>query len=199
MNATSKQLRDEWLDLRCQSGEPQAFADLVREMERPLLYFAQKLLRDEDRALDVLQEVWLKAFRAIRRLDRPRQLRAWLYQMTHSFAIDRMRKDVAQNAREKRHTFENAGKSDNSPEPTFSADEAEALHLALDQLELAHREVLVLHFLEDLSIAEVASIVKCPEGTVKSRIHHAKRALRSILTPGSAPAPSLPPREKAPS
>lgn len=192
MNATSKQLRDEWLALRCQVGEPQAFAELVREMERPLLYFAQKLMRDEDRALDVLQEVWLKAFRAIGKLAEPRQLRAWLYQMTRSFAIDRMRKDIAQNERDKRHVSD---LPDSSPEPTFDADEAEALHLALDQLELAHREVLVLHFLEDLSIAEVASIVQCPEGTVKSRIHHAKRALRTILTPPSAQ--SLPPREKA--
>ena len=63
MNAAAKQVRDEWIALRCQHGEPEAFGDLVREMERPLLYFAQKLVNDQDKALDVLQEVWLKAFR----------------------------------------------------------------------------------------------------------------------------------------
>src|SRR4051794_10682457 len=55
---------------------------------------------------------------------------------------------------------------------------------ALDQLELKHREVLVLHFLEDFSIAEIAQVIGCPEGTVKSRIHHAKRAMKEILMRG---------------
>jgi len=187
MNTTSRQTRDEWLALRCQNGEAQAFADLIREMERPLLYFAQKLIRDEDRALDVLQEVWLKGFRGAKKLEPPPQLRAWVYQTTRSLEGDRIRKDVAQTEREKRIAEE---KPDNSPEPTFAAEEAEALHHALDQLELPHREVLVLHFLEDLTIAEVATVVSCPEGTVKSRIQHAKRALRKVLSDQTtAPAP----------
>jgi RNA polymerase sigma-70 factor (ECF subfamily) len=47
-----------------------------------------------------------------------------------------------------------------------------------------HREVLVLHFLEDFSVAEIAGIVKCPEGTVKSRLFHARRAMRALLERG---------------
>ena len=62
----------------------------MRELERPLLYFAQKLLSSEDTAFDVLQEVWLKAFRTIRRLENPRMLRPWLYEITRSLAIDRI-------------------------------------------------------------------------------------------------------------
>jgi len=51
----------------------------------------------------------------------------------------------------------------------------------LSRLGVKHREVLVLHFLEDLSIAEIAKVVGCSEGTVKSRIHYAKRQLKQIL------------------
>jgi RNA polymerase sigma-70 factor (ECF subfamily) len=58
------------------------------------------------------------------------------------------------------------------------------VHQALDQLDLKHREVLTLHFLEDFSIAEIAQIVECKEGTVKSRIHHAKKELKEILLRG---------------
>src|SRR6476646_10278401 len=101
MNASVKQARDEWLALRCQHGEPEAFADLVREMERPLLYCVRKLVNDEDRALDVLQEVWLRAFRTIRRLENPRSVRAWLYRLTRGLAIDQVRKEVAVEQREK--------------------------------------------------------------------------------------------------
>src|SRR6266568_4686546 len=106
---TAVRAQDEWLALRCQSGEPDAFEDLVHVMERPLLYYAVKLLGNEDAA---------------------------------------------------------------------------AVHRALDQIDLRHREVLVLHFLEDFSVAEVAAVIGCPEGTVKSRMYHAKKAMKEILRRG---------------
>jgi RNA polymerase sigma-70 factor (ECF subfamily) len=55
------------------------------------------------------------------------------------------------------------------------------VHQALGEIGVRHREVLVLHFIEDLSIAEIASVVGCSEGTVKSRLHYAKRAMKAIL------------------
>lgn len=61
--------------LRCQSGEPDAFEDLVHVMERPLLYYATKLLGNEERAIDALQDVWIRVFRGIRRLKDPGSLR----------------------------------------------------------------------------------------------------------------------------
>jgi RNA polymerase sigma-70 factor, ECF subfamily len=54
----------------------------------------------------------------------------------------------------------------------------------LSQIGLRHREVLVLHFMEDLTIAEIAEVVGCSEGTVKSRMHYAKRAMKKILSGG---------------
>src|SRR3954470_16313103 len=101
MNPSVKQARDEWIALRCQHGEPGAFAELVREMERPLLYFARKLVNDEDKALDVLQEVWLRAFRTLRRLETPRSVRAWLSRLTRGLAVDLVRKEVAEERRER--------------------------------------------------------------------------------------------------
>lgn len=178
MNAAVQRARDEWIALRCQHGEPEAFADLVREMERPLLYFAQKLLNNEDKALDVLQELWLKAFRNIRRLEKPNLVRAWLYRMTRSLAIDRVRKEAAEERRERVHAEEKVEYSD---ELSFAVEDAAAVHQALNQLDLRQREVLVLHFLEEMSLAEIGSILDCPEGTVKSRLHHARKALKAVL------------------
>jgi RNA polymerase sigma-70 factor (ECF subfamily) len=70
-------------------------------------------------------------------------------------------------------------------EPSFEQEDADAIHQALRELGLKHREVLVLHFLEDLSIAEIAEVVGCSEGTVKSRMHYAKRAMKEVLSGGS--------------
>lgn len=178
MNTSIKQARDEWIALRCQHGEPEAFAELIREMERPLLYFAQKLVNDEDKALDVLQEVWMKVFRNIRHLQKPKLLRAWLYRLTRGLAIDRVRKEVAGERREKER-FEEMVAPDDCP--FLNSIDAAALHLALDTLDTRYREVVVLHFLEEMTISEIAGVLGCPAGTVKSRLYYAKKALKEIL------------------
>jgi RNA polymerase sigma-70 factor (ECF subfamily) len=177
---TASRTRDEWLTLRCQAGEAGAFEELLAVMERPLLYYATKILGNDEAALDVLQDVWVRLFRNIRRLKDPGSLRPWLYRLTHGIAVDRIRGSVARERAEEAHgeIFQEAA------EPEFSSDDAAAIHAALDQLELKHREVLTLHFLEDFSIADIAVVVDCLEGTVKSRIYHAKKEMKEILLRG---------------
>ena len=173
--------RYEWLALRCQSGEPGAFEDLIAVMERPLLYYATSLTGNADSGLDVLQDVWIKAFRSIRKLKDPGSLRSWLYAITHGIAVDRIRRNTSRERAEQveLEDFEEA------EEPSFADEDAAALHQALSEIGFKHREVLVLHFLEDLSIAEIAEIVGCSEGTVKSRMHYAKRAMKEVLSGGN--------------
>ena len=72
------------------------------------------------------------------------------------------------------------------PEPTFTAEDAGAVHAALDKLSLPHREVLTLFFLKDLSTAEIAEVVGIPPGTVKSRLHHARKSLKAVLSEGAS-------------
>ena len=170
----------EWLALRCQSGEAGAFEDMIEVMERPLLYYAASLTGDSDSALDVLQEVWIRVSRGIRKLKDPGSLRSWLYSITHGIAVDRIRKNYSREQAEKVQ-FEEFQEAE---EPSFAAEDAAAIHQALSEIGLKHREVLVLHFLEDLSMAEIAEVVGCSEGTVKSRIHYAKRAMKEILSGG---------------
>ena len=69
---------------------------------------------------------------------------------------------------------------------TFGADAAEAVHAALPKLSLAHREVLTLHFLEGAPVEEIAAVLDVPAGTVKSRLFHARRALRAVIERGGA-------------
>jgi RNA polymerase sigma-70 factor (ECF subfamily) len=170
----------EWIALRCQAGEADAFEDLVSAMERPLLYYATSLTGSQDNGLDVLQEVWIKAFRGIGKLKDPGALRSWLYSITHGIAVDRIRRNSSRERAESvdLEDFQEA------QEPSFAAEDAAEIHQALSEIGLKHREVLVLHFLEDLSIEEIAKVVGCSEGTVKSRMHYAKRAMREILSGG---------------
>jgi RNA polymerase sigma-70 factor, ECF subfamily len=171
----------EWLALRCQLGEQGAFEDLIAAMERPLLYYAMSLTGNQDSALDVLQDVWLKVFRGIRRLKNPAALRPWLYAIAHGIAVDRIRRNYSRREAEEGQLrdFQEA------EEPSFADEDAAAIHAALEKIAIKHREVIVLHFLEDLSLAEIAQVVGCSEGTIKSRLHYAKRALKEILTGGN--------------
>jgi RNA polymerase sigma-70 factor (ECF subfamily) len=167
----------EWIALRCQAQEPGAFEDLIVAMERPLLYYAIALTGSQDRALDVLQDAWLRVFRSIGKLKEPGALKPWLYSVVHGIAVDRIRRSASREQAEAAHVVD----FQEAEEPLFAEEDAGAIHEALSQIGLRHREVLVLHFLEDLPVAEIAAIVGCSEGTVKSRLHYAKKAMKQIL------------------
>src|SRR5580658_10246647 len=98
---SENQIRYEWIALRCQSGEPEAFEDLIAVMERPLLYYATSLTGNQDSGFDVLQDVWIKVFRGIRELKDPGSLRSWLYTITHGIAVDRIRRNTSRERAEK--------------------------------------------------------------------------------------------------
>lgn len=170
-------VRDEWLALRCQTQVPGAFGDLIAEMERPLLYYATKVAGNPDKALDILQEVWLCALKGIRKLKDPGSVRAWLYTLTHAAAVNHFRQQRARERAEEIHV-----EAVEAADVSFDVDESALIHRALDRLETKHREVLVLFFLEDFSLAEIARILDRPEGTIKSRLFYAKRELRAAIT-----------------
>jgi len=92
--------QDEWLALRCQSDEPGAYEALVSRFESPLLYYATKLTGSRDRALDVVQDAWFRAFRGIRKLKTPGSIRPWLYRIVHGIAVDEIRSRVVRSRSE---------------------------------------------------------------------------------------------------
>jgi RNA polymerase sigma-70 factor, ECF subfamily len=172
--------QDEWIVLRCQAGETSGFEDLVRLMQQPLFYYATKLTGSEEAALDVLQDVWMKVFRKIRGLKNPSSLRPWLYKIAHGVAVDRIRQNITRERSEEVHI---AGLSE-LDDVSFTSDDAAVIHEALNGLVPKHREVLVLYFLEEFSLAEMAMVMGCAEGTIKSRLHYAKRAMKKIISGG---------------
>jgi RNA polymerase sigma-70 factor, ECF subfamily len=175
---------NEWLVVRCQQGHQKALEELIRRWEKRLLYYIRRLTTSEEDAWDVLQKVWLAVFRGIRKLQDSRLFPIWLYRIARNSAASHFRTERADR--------ELRGYSDDlpdieQPDPDFTAEDAEQVHQALDKLPLSFREVLTLFFLEELSVAQIAGIVGIPEGTVKSRLHHAKRALRCALAKGGVP------------
>jgi RNA polymerase sigma-70 factor (ECF subfamily) len=183
LNADKQILESAILVTRCQRGERDAFAGIVRLWERPLFYYLRRLAPSEADTWDVLQDTWLRVFRAIKTLRDPRTLPAFLYKTARNVALARLRLG-AEPEREPAHAETGA-----APDYAFIAfDDAEQVHHTLDQLPLAQREALTLYFLQDLTIDEIAEVLGVPPGTVKSRLHYAKSAVRRIIEKGDEDA-----------
>jgi RNA polymerase sigma-70 factor, ECF subfamily len=168
--------RQRTLILRCQIGSRSALEELYLSYNRPLGYYLRQLMNRDDVA-DVRQEVWLAVIRRIGRLRMPEAFVVWLYRIARSKAINRLAD---------RRALQSLGVQDleiplDEPEPEFTADDAARVHGAMARLSTAHREVLVLRFMENLSYGQIAEVIGCKIGTVRSRIHHAKLALRDHL------------------
>jgi RNA polymerase sigma-70 factor (ECF subfamily) len=182
LSADKQILESAILVTRCQRGDREAFAGIVRLWERPLFYYLRRLAPSEADAWDLLQDTWLRVFRAIKTLRDPRTLPAFLYTIARNVALARL---CLRPEPEQQQAFDL--QTGGGLDCAFLAfDDAERVHHALDRLPLAQREALTLYFLEDLSIDEIAGVLGVPAGTVKSRLHYGKQAIRNILTNGDA-------------
>ncbi len=168
----------ELLVLRCRQRQRDAWEELVRTWDRPLLYYIRRLVEDEHESLQILQQTWVKVLQGLGRLQEPRKLPLWLYSIARKTAMSHLRSRYSEQALFRREV-EVPDIADESEDLRF--DDAEEIHYGLSRLSLIQREVLTLFFLQDLSLEEIASVLEIPVGTVKSRLHHAKRALKSIL------------------
>ena len=167
----------ELLALRCRRGDRAALEELVRTWELRLLYYIRRLVRDEADAWDVLQKTWLRVLNGIGSLSDPRSLAPWLYTIARNTALSHA------SAAEPHESLDNHADAfvGGSVSEKFEFDDAEQVHRGLLALSRPHREVLTLFFLEDLSVEDVAAVLGVPSGTVKSRLHYAKLALRKVL------------------
>ncbi len=161
------------LVLLAQQGDGAAFRTLVELYDRRLLYFIRRILDQSEEAFDVLQEVWLRVHRDLRGLRSPRAFRVWLYRIAHDRTIAALRRNRRTIPLEELPPGEVPVVD--LPDSIFEA--ADLVHVALTALSVDHRRVLTLRFLEDMSIQEIADVMKCTTGTVKSRLHYAKAAL----------------------
>lgn len=178
MRSNKESIQNELLALRCRRGDPEAIEELIHRWEGRLFYYLRRLVSQENDAWDALQETWISVLNGIKRLRDPQALSPWIYRTARNQAINILRKRY----RERDLFAEDPPDLDDvACEDGNGFEEAERIHYALDQIPLHHREVLTLHFLEDLSLVQIAEVLEIPEGTVKSRLYHAKRELRGIL------------------
>ena len=165
----------------CLQGNSQSFGvlyDRYHQQVRSTLY----QLCGGEQLDDLTQEVFVRAWKGLRGFRRQAKFSTWLYRIAWNVASDR-RKSLAQQ-RERRQILERsaAGIQDgNQCAGLRVLHHQQLVREGLEQLSLEHRSVLVLHDLEDLPQKEVAEILAIPVGTVKSRLHNARAAMKRYL------------------
>jgi RNA polymerase sigma-70 factor, ECF subfamily len=166
---------------QAKAGDPAAWDTLFKRYQLPLYAYVFELIHDEQSSLDVVQETFISAARYIDGLRDDEKFGSWLFGIAHQKCVQRWRR----RSREEDTLQEMAAASpelEDDPADLLIRQEQEAEFMELlNQLPPPQRSVLLLHFIEDFSIEEISGITGAQTGTVKSRLHYAKRALRKLL------------------
>ena len=163
-------------------GDSAALNRLLAGVRPRLLSIAMRVVRDPDDAEDVAQEALLKVCRSLTRFEGRSSFSTWLHRIVVNAALDRLRRQGARRERAAEDDERRAAPADTvdeqTPERLVSRRETgEVVRGALARLSPAHRDVLVGRELDGQSYRELAQIVRCPVGTVMSRLHHARHRL----------------------
>jgi RNA polymerase sigma-70 factor, ECF subfamily len=166
---------------QARAGEPQAWDVLFKRYQLPLYVYVFELVHDEQASLDIVQETFINAVRHIRALRDDEKFGSWLFGIAHQKCAQRWRKQNRETAALEAFADRPIEAEADPCEWLIRAEqEAEFMEL-LNQLPLPQRSVLLLYFVEDFSLDEIAAITGANLGTVKSRMYYAKKALRQLI------------------
>lgn len=167
---------------QARAGSPEAWDVLFRRYQLPLYAYVFELVQQRQPSLDIVQETFISAVRHLDGLREDRKFGSWLFGIAHQKCIQNWRRrrrdpDPGEDVADGLPDLEDG------PDELLIREEQEAEFMALiHQLPPPQRSAVLLHFMEDFSLEEIAVICAVPLGTVKSRLHHAKKALRLLLT-----------------
>lgn len=174
---------------RCLSGDQRACRDLVRRYERPVYSVLMRVVRRSEDAEDLVQETFVKVFRALERYDPERSFAAWIFTIASRLAIDHLRRRRVQtvslnvtdagSGEERTMDVEDTGLKPD--EVTSHAEEEVQANELIDSLPEHYRIVVLLRHQQDLSYEEISEALNLPLGTVKARIHRARALLKDRI------------------
>lgn len=185
---------DQALVQQCLSGDQRAFSLLVLKYQRRIQRLIGRMVRDSDMVEDIAQETFIRAYRALHQFRGDAQFYTWLYRIAvntaKKYLVDRKREPadgLAQviNAEEDETSFrKNEPSTDETPETQIAAREiAEMVNAAMDALPADLKQAIVLREIDGMSYEEIAELMECPIGTVRSRIFRARDAISAKVKP----------------
>jgi RNA polymerase sigma-70 factor (ECF subfamily) len=162
---------------KAQRGDVEAFNLLISRWEKRVFNYLLRILQNREDALDLSQDVFLKAYQNLRKLEDPDRFAAWLFRIAHNEAYSLFRKRKPEGEPHSGQSVSVAGAG------VFPIELAIAVSSALGRLTSDQRETVVLKVYQGFKFEEIAEILSCPVSTVKSRLYTALDLLKADLSP----------------
>lgn len=162
------------------TGDKAAFAAFYRQLEKPVFRFIVSKLNDPFEAGDILHEVFMDVWRSAAKFEGRSAVKTWVFGIAYRKTMDHFRKHGRVTLSD-----EVPEQEDDSPDAVAclaASQEAAHLRFCLDELKPDHRSAIELAFFEDMTYGEIAQVSDAPEGTIKTRIFHAKKLLLRCLS-----------------
>ncbi len=176
---------------KCRKGDIHAFEELISSYEKKIFNIVYRIVGDYNDAEDISQEIFIKVFRSINNFKERSSFYTWLYRIAVNECMDILKKKKKTAA----YSIDTPIQTEDDQIPREIKDYGESpeekverkelrnyIESALNSVTYEHRTMIVLRDIQGLSYEEIAEIVKCPAGTVKSRINRARKALKELLS-----------------
>lgn len=170
-------------------GDQTAFAEIVELYKDKIFHLAYRMLSNRHEAEDVVQETFLRVYKNLDRYDPHQKFSTWIYRIATNLCIDRLRKrkptyslDADTNDQEGSDAYSFIPSDNQTPESEYLLSETQQLiHQAIDTLPAKYKSVMVLRYLQELSLQEISDVLGMPVTTIKTRVHRGREFLRKKL------------------
>ena len=160
-------------------GSENAFGEIYRRYHQPIYNYLLRIVQDDAGGDDILQEVFLAVWQGAGKFKQKASVKTWIYRIAYKQSISWLRKHGGESSPAKLEEVVDSGES--PEERALTAIRNANIKRAMEGLSPKHRAVLELAFVQDMSYTEIAEILDCPVGTVRSRMSYALRHLNQIL------------------
>lgn len=172
-----------------QKGDTKAFEELVARHRDKVFARAFSMLRNEEEAVDLSQEAWVKAWQRLEQFQGDSSFLTWMTRITINLCLDQIRRNKRRRTESIEQMDEETGGVErqmpvDNPNPTEGLEQGELrekIDEALAKLSYEHRTVLIMHEFEDLEYKEIARRMECSIGTVMSRLFYARRKMAALM------------------
>jgi len=172
--------QESWWVLRAQSGDREALDELLQSVQAPLYRYIFRLVGERALAEDILQEVFMRIYKKLRWLREPELFRPWAYRLASREAFKHLKREKRWREQVRDEEALEAIEAQ-APVEKFAPELIEQLPALLARVSPASRAVLILHYLHEMPLAEVADVLGIATGTVKSRLSYGLSILRREL------------------
>ena len=171
---------------QAQQGNQEAFEAIYRQTYRLVYFHAKAVTKSEEEALDLVQDTFLAAYRGLKRLQDVRNFRKWITRIVFNLGCKKLRgnHEVLLGEEEQDEIFEALPERDEARLPEESLDRKETVKIIRDVIEglpVLQKSAVVAYYMDEMGIGEIARLAQCSEGTIKSRLNYARKAMKESI------------------